>query len=183
MTDRYLARPPRRATMRDVAALAGVSLKTVSRVLNGESGVVAATSERVRRPPKSSTSSSTSAPAACAAATAGTATIGLILENVETPTPRPATGRSRTWRRQPGVYVLAGSLDEDPQRERELVAAFSSRRVDGLVMMPTGTDHSYLLPERRAGTPMVFVDRAPGLLDADVVVTDNRAARGPGSTT
>ena len=37
------------------------------------------------------------------------------------------------------------------------------------------TDHSYLLTERRAGTPMVFVDRAPGMLDADVVLTDNRA--------
>ena len=41
-------------------------------------------------------------------------------------------------------------------------------------MMPTGLDHGYLLPERRAGTALVFVDRAPGLLDADVVLADNR---------
>jgi LacI family transcriptional regulator len=69
--------------------------------------------------------------------------------------------------------VLAGSLDEDPIQERELVAAFTSRRVDGLIMMPTGLDHGYLLPERRAGTALVFVDRAPGMLDADVVLADN----------
>ncbi len=72
------------------------------------------------------------------------------------------------------LAVLAGSLDEDPQRERELVGAFTSRRVDGLIMMPTGLDHGYLLPERRAGTALVFVDRAPGMLDADVVLADNR---------
>ena len=73
-----------------------------------------------------------------------------------------------------GVSVFAGSLDEDPGRERELVGAFTSRRVDGLIMMPTGPDHSYLLAERLAGTSMVFVDRAPGLIEADLVVTDNQ---------
>jgi LacI family transcriptional regulator len=71
------------------------------------------------------------------------------------------------------VLVLAGSLEEDEARERELVAAFASRRVDGLVIMPASHDHSYLLNERKAGTPLVFVDRPPAFLDADTVLTDN----------
>jgi LacI family transcriptional regulator len=39
--------------------------------------------------------------------------------------------------------------------------------------MPAGHDHSYLLNERSAGTPMVFIDRPPAFLDADTVMTDN----------
>jgi LacI family transcriptional regulator len=47
--------------------------------------------------------------------------------------------------------------------------------VDGLLIVPAGRDHSYLLRERQAGTCLVFVDREPRLLDADAVVSDNRA--------
>jgi LacI family transcriptional regulator len=69
--------------------------------------------------------------------------------------------------------VFAGSSDEDQERERELVAEFISRRVDGLIIMPASHDHSYLLNEHRAGTAMVFVDRPAEFLDADSVLTDN----------
>jgi LacI family transcriptional regulator len=74
-----------------------------------------------------------------------------------------------------GVLVLAGSSDEDESRERRLIAAFTSRRVDGLVIQPASHDHSFLIAERRAGTAMVFVDRPPAFFDADTVVTDNAA--------
>src|SRR5260370_41452743 len=72
-----------------------------------------------------------------------------------------------------GVVVLAGSLLEDEARERELIAALAARRGDGLVIMPAGHDQSYLLNERRSGTPMVIVDRTPAFFDADDVLTAN----------
>ena len=50
---------------------------------------------------------------------------------------------------------------------------FCERRVDGLLIVPAGEDHAYLLPEVRSGTPVVFIDRPPGNLDADVVLLDN----------
>jgi LacI family transcriptional regulator len=49
-----------------------------------------------------------------------------------------------------------------------------SRRVDGLIIVPAGPDQSYLLSDRRAGLAMVFIDRPPGFLDADVVLSENR---------
>jgi LacI family transcriptional regulator len=161
--------------MRDVAALAGVSLKTVSRVVNGEPGVSAAMAGRVREAAAQLAFQLNLGARSLRRADGRTATIGLILENVENPYSSALHRAVENVARSRGVAVLAGSLDEDPQRERELVAAFSSRRVDGLVIMPTGDDHSYLLAERRAGTPMVFVDRAPGRIDGDVVLADNRA--------
>lgn len=71
------------------------------------------------------------------------------------------------------VLTLAGSSDEDPTRERELTEAFISRRVDGLVIVPTSADHSYLARDVAAGMALVFVDRPPRSVSADAVVSDN----------
>lgn len=57
--------------------------------------------------------------------------------------------------------------------ERTLALAFCARRVDGLLIVPTGTDHRYLLPELAAGTAVVFVDRPAARIAADAVLTDN----------
>src|SRR5207244_13571041 len=78
-------------------------------------------------------------------------------------------------RRSSDLLVLAGSSDEDEEREQQLVSAFASRRVDGLIIQPSSHDHSYLQAERKAGTAVVFVDRPPSFLDADTVLTDNAA--------
>jgi hypothetical protein len=46
------------------------------------------------------------------------------------------------------LVTLAGSSDDDPVQERRLAAAFTARRVDGLIVVPAGHDHAYLLRER-----------------------------------
>jgi LacI family transcriptional regulator len=80
---------------------------------------------------------------------------------------------------QRGVAVLSASTDEQPEREKALVAAFTSRRVDGLIVSATGTDQGYLIPELEAGTPVVMVDRPAVGIDVDTVLVDNVAgARG-----
>ena len=70
--------------------------------------------------------------------------------------------------------MLAASLDEEGDREEELVHDLVTRRVDGLVIMPASERQDYLVSELRTGTPAVFVDRAPRGVDADSVVVDNR---------
>src|SRR4029077_12513533 len=45
--------------------------------------------------------------------------------------------------------------------------------VDGLIVVPTGGDHSYLEPQRRLGVHVVFVDRPASGIEADAVVLDN----------
>ena len=180
MTDSLRAASRTRATMRDVAARAGVSLKTVSRVLNREPGVAESTAERVQQAAQELSFQLNFGARSLRRSDGRTATLGVILENVENPYSSAIHRAVEEVARERGLSVLAGSLDEDPRRERALVAAFSSRRVDGLVMMPTGTDHRYLLTERQAGTFMVFVDRAPGLIEGDLVVTDNQAGAAKG---
>jgi LacI family transcriptional regulator len=173
------ARP--RATMRDVAALAGVSLKTVSRVVNGENGVSVPLVERVERAAEQLDFRPNLGARSLRRSDGKTATIGVILENLANPFSGVLHRAIEDVARSRGVAVLAGSIDETAERERELVAAFSSRRVDGLIMMPTGADLSYLLLERRAGVALVFVDRPPRALAADVVLADNRVGAAAGT--
>ena len=79
-----------------------------------------------------------------------------------------------------GVIVFSASLDEDATRERELARAFTARRADGLIVIPASDDHSYLSNELRAGTAMVFVDRAAQHLAVDSVITTNTSGAAEG---
>lgn len=81
-----------------------------------------------------------------------------------------------------GCLLFTGSSAEDGERERELAMAFCARRVDGLVIVPSGTDHSYLSPEIASGTPVVFVDRPAAGIDADAVLSDNAGGARQGVT-
>jgi LacI family transcriptional regulator len=71
------------------------------------------------------------------------------------------------------VLTFVGSSDEEPGRERDLAEAFAGRGVDGLVIVPCGSDQSYLVPDRQRGTRLVFVDRPARFIDADAAVSDN----------
>ena len=159
--------------MREVAALAGVSVKTVSRVVNREPGVSPAVMARVLASVDRLDYRHNLTASSLRRNDGKSATIGLVLEDVANPFSSTLHRAIENVARERGVLVLAGSSDEDETRERMLVSAFASRRVDGLVLVPAGHDHSYLLSERNSGTAMVFVDRPPGFLDADSVVTDN----------
>ena len=164
-----------RATIRDVAALAGVGLKTVSRVINGEPGVSPELTARVRDAAERLDFRPNLGARSLRRGGGKTATIGLLLEDVSNPFSAAIHRSIEDLARSRNVAVFTASLDEDPERERALVEAFVARRVDGLVMVPAGTDQSYLLSEVRAGLSLVFVDRPPGYLDADVVLAANQA--------
>ncbi|MCP3798175.1 LacI family transcriptional regulator [Allokutzneria sp. A3M-2-11 16] len=158
--------------MSDVARLAGVSIKTVSRVVNDEPGVHPATAERVlaaierlgfRR----------NLSARNLRRGSSTGTLGVILEDVGNPFYSVLTRAVEEVARTQGRQVLTGSSDEDPGRERELALEFCARRVDGLIVVPAGMQHGYLVPEMQAGMPVVFVDRPAGDVVADTVLVDN----------
>jgi LacI family transcriptional regulator len=164
-----------RSTMREVAALAKVSIKTVSRVVNGESGVSPRLARRVLAASERLSYRHNMTASSLRRSDGRSATIGVILEDVSNPFSSILHRSIEDIAVRRGVLVLAGSSDEQESRERELVSAFASRRVDGLIIQPSSHDHSYLLTERKVGTAMVFVDRPPIFLDADAVLTDNAA--------
>ena len=159
--------------MRDVAALAGVSFKTVSRVVNAEPGVSDALRERVQVAATQLDYRHNLAASNLRRTARRTLTVGALLQDVGNSFSASLLRALENRLRQRGIAVLAASLDEEPGRERDLVHDLVARRVDGLVLMPASVSQEYLASERRAGLPTVFVDRRPRGVDADSVTVDN----------
>jgi LacI family transcriptional regulator len=158
--------------MTDVAAAAGVSLKTVSRVVNGEPGVNEATAARVREAIEQ-LGFRRNYVARALRRGQRFRLLGLVIEDVANPFYGAIARGVEEVTREGGWPVITGSSDENPERERELALLFCERRVDGLLVVPAGDDHHYLLPELQAGLQVVFIDRPPGNIDADAVLLDN----------
>ena len=166
--------PGYRATMKDVAALARVSLKTVSRVINDEPTVNPELVERVRRAAGQLHYQPNFGASALRRRDGRSSTIGVLLEDLSNPFSATIYRAVEEMAIARGVSVLGGSFDEDPRRELELTASMSRHRVDGVIIAPASRDHQYLRQEQMAGVPFVFVDRPPYLLDADAVLSDSR---------
>jgi LacI family transcriptional regulator len=159
--------------MHDVAALAGVGLKTVSRVVNAEPGVSPLLEAKVKRAIRQLNYRRDGNASRLRRLGAKTQTIGLVLEDVANPFSSALHRAIEDYARARNVLVFAGSCDEDARRERELIESFRDRRVDGIIVVPASHDHTYLYDEQRAGTALVFVDRPAGHLAADSVVSNN----------
>jgi LacI family transcriptional regulator len=163
----------RRPTMREVAAVAGVSLSTVSRAINGDPKVDPDLAEKVRSAVAMLGYRRDVTATTLRRADRLSASIGLVFDDVANPFHAMLQRGIEDVARERGVLAFAGSSDEDAERERDLVQAFLSRRVDGLIVVPAGADHGYLVRDRDAGVAVVFVDRPPGFIDADVVLSDH----------
>lgn len=168
------ARP--RATIRDVAALAGVGIKTVSRVINHEDNVSPQMQERVQRAVAALNFKPNQGAGALRRGDRKTLTLGLLLDAVDNPFSAAINRAVEVVASARYTAVFAASFGDDPERERTLIDAFTRRRVDGLILTTITADHGYLQAERELGTPMIFVDRPPVGLLADAVLSDNFAA-------
>jgi LacI family transcriptional regulator len=166
----------RMPTMREVAALAGVSIKTVSRVVNQEPGVSSELVDRVLEAVKLLGYQHNATASNLRRADQRTATIGLLLDDVSNPFASALHRAIEDVARQHNTLVFAGSSDQDADREEEMVHAFVSRRVDGMIIVPANHDRSGLAHMRRLRQPIVFVDRPAAFHNADSVTVDNRAS-------
>lgn len=168
--------PIPRATMRDVAALAGVGIKTVSRVINGEPNVSTETLARVRAAAERLNYQPDIHAGNLRRADRKTRTIGLIVGSVANPFSGAVNRGVEDVAADRGVAVFTSSLDDDASRETRIVSEMLRRRVDGLILTTVKKHQAYLVPEQQRGTAFVFVDRQPTGIDADSVVTNNAEA-------
>ncbi len=160
----------RRPTLRDVSALANVSIKTVSRVINNDPAVAAGTARRVQAAitelgffPN---------PVARSLRMGRDDAVGLVVENIADPFMSEVTCAVEEVARDRGKFVVISSAGYAPENERHVVTGLANRRVAGLILTPTSGDHSYLSMDGLQ-IPVVFVDRPPIQFEADTVVADN----------
>lgn len=160
-----------RATMKDVALHAQVGLKTVSRVVNGESGVkpdkVARVNTAIRELGFRRNES------ARLLRQGSTASIGLLIQTIADPFYSAIADAIEEVTFNRGSLLLTAASSADEQRAAKVVRAFCSRRLDGLIVTPVDGDNGYLREEMADGTPMVFIDQPPRGIEGDMVLTDN----------
>jgi LacI family transcriptional regulator len=156
--------------MRDVAAAAGVSLSTVSRVVNGIE-VHAELERRVHEAVRRLDYRPEQQAARPGPRTLGA--IGLICDDVSDPFFAALQRGVQDAAHERAALTFAASSDTSPGRERELVAGLAARGVEGLIVAPAATDERHLRREVEAGLSVVFVDRPPRWLEADAVLSDN----------
>ncbi len=166
----------RRPTMKDVAALAGVGIKTVSRVVNGEPMVTEATARRVWDAVERLDYHLDQRAGSLRRSDGATSSIALLVSDVANPFAGELHRGVEDVARARGVAVLASSLDEDPEREAEVIRDSIRRHVDGIILDTVSHDPATLSGVLALGVPTVLVDRALPGVDTDCVTSDTRAA-------
>ncbi|MEE1770834.1 LacI family DNA-binding transcriptional regulator [Streptomyces sp. JV185] len=162
------------ASIKDVAAEAGVSVATVSRVLNSHPSV----SPDARRRVLAAVDVLGYRPNAVARSlrTDQTRTLGLVISDVLNPYFTELARFVEEEARALGYSVIIGNADERPELQDHHVRTLLDRRIDGLLVSPADGDSPLMADVARAGTPMVFVDRWMPGVDVPVVRADGRLA-------
>ena len=160
----------RRPTIVDVAREAGVALRTVSRLINGDETVGAHYAERIRaaidvlgyQPDERARQLRKSR----------TQTIGATVRSIADTHPVLRAMDGSAW--DLGLSMVAVSTDDDPVREQEAIVSLCRRRVDAILIEPVAESLAYLQPELDMGLPIIAFDRPAKGVALDTVLSDNR---------
>jgi LacI family transcriptional regulator len=147
----------KRVTMSDVARQAGVSLMTVSRVINDKGDVSSETRERVLQ----IISSLEYRPSGIARslATKETCTIGLVVPDVSNPFFADITRGVEHLAYSKGYHVFLCNTEEDPKRELAVFQSLEEKRVDGFILCSSRLEEGKLVEILANMPPVVLINR------------------------
>jgi LacI family transcriptional regulator len=149
------------ATMADVARSAGVSVATVSHVLNGTRPVLPHTRQAVLDAVEEL--GYTTNTLARSLVTARTRSIGLAVSAISNPYFTEILQGVEASALEHGYSLLIADPHDDPEHERKVVQMLHERRVDGVIVAPSADPRGLLAYLGRHDVPAVFLDR---LVDA-----------------
>lgn len=166
---------PRMTTIRDVAQHAGVSVATVSRVMNGSANVSPALRERVWEAIKALNYS----PSALARGlnTRISSTIGVCVPSItKHPFWAQVVSGIEDECRKSGYNLFLCHTESEPQRERDYIELLRTRRADGIILGPSADSAAHLETLLSPDWPLVLVDRKFRDLDVPAILVDNYRA-------
>lgn len=167
-----MSEPRRPATIKDVARRSGVSITTVSRVLNGSAPVIPDTRERVMHAIQEL--DFVPRPAARMLVNRRTDTIGLLLPEISGAFFQPMLRGIEMGVREAGFDLLIHSTqDAHPETPRRLLGEHNT---DGLIIFPGSVDEKELLRLHRVGFPVVLLNQTPSpVFHMPVVTIENKS--------
>jgi LacI family transcriptional regulator len=159
------------STIKDVAALAGISYTTVSHVVNNTRPV----SKEVRIKVEEAIKTLDYVPSAVARSLKAktTATIGLLVPNSLNPYFAELARGIEDYCERNGYCVILCNSDDNPDKLRSYLRVLLEKRVDGLIVASAGGDSGLAQGLAGVRTPMVIVDRGLEGVDADLVRIDH----------
>lgn len=161
--------------LKQLAERTGLSVSTVSRVLNGKAEsarISAATSQRVLEEAKRQGIVINTVARGLRLRT--THTVGLLIPDISNPFFAALARQVEKASREKGFSVLLGDSEENSEIESHNVRLMQSRQVDALVVAPVGDRHDHLQRISLA-LPLILVDRVPPELEVPSVSADNFA--------
>ena len=159
-------------TIREVAKRAGVSVATVSHVINGTRQVSPETAARVRRVMTELDYQINAV--AQSLRTRATRVIGVVVSDITNPFFAVLVRGAEDAAHDEGYSLVVCNSDEDPGKEDLYVRTLRRRRTDGLLIAPTMDGSSPVIQElAHQKIPLVFIDRKARDVQADAVLSDN----------
>lgn len=147
-------------SIRDVAQLAGVSVGTVSNVLNRPEEVSAESADRVTRAIEELGYVRNDAARKLRAGVS--TTVGFVVLDGQNPFYNDVVRGAEDEATRHGIAILYGNTDEDHRRERLYLDLFEEQQVRGLLIAPYGDVTSRLQRLHARGIATVLVDRFSG---------------------
>ncbi len=159
-------------TMRDVAELAGVSITTVSHVVNSTRPVAEDTKVKVLAAIEQT--GYTGDAIARSLVTGGTRSVGVAISLIANPYFAELIRAIEHEITRSGYTLVLADTHDEPAAEQSAVRTLRSRRVDGLILTPSPRATGTVLPElRTVGIPTVLVDRLTTSQEIDQVGPEN----------
>jgi len=159
------------ATIKDVARHAGVSITTVSRILNNHPYVA----EELRRRVLKSIDELGYRPSRVAQRLRATDSnlVGVIFSDIANPFYIESLRGIEQVLSQHGMSVLIGNADSDQKREESFIHLMQMEGVAGLILAPTKEESAVLAQASNLGLPVVVIDRRMSNMQVDTVLADN----------
>ena len=159
------------ATIKDVAKRAGVSVATVSYVVNGTRNVAPETAERVR----AAMEELNYHPNAVAQSlrTRTTHVIGAVVSDISNPFFATLIRGAEDCARENGYSLLICNTSEKLENELVYLQLLSRKRVDGMILAPTGKNDELIRDLIARGMQIVFIDRKLEGIEAPAVLSEN----------
>lgn len=162
-----------RATLAQVAERAGVSLKTASRALGGESYVSDSTRDRVLTAARALDYQRNTAASLLASGRLADS-IGLVTGDFTNPFYSALAQAIEDELRPHSIHLSVANSRESADQEWHVVQDLADRQTKALIVVSAMPEHSAYLHLQARGIPVIFIDRPSEDVDADSVVFDNR---------
>jgi len=163
-----------KSTISSISKATGFSRSTVSRVLNGKASSCRISKETVAKiQDEAQRCNYTPSLIARSLRTNKTNTIGLIVPNIDNPFFANISSVIVKEARAKGYTIIIADTSENESNEVEYVKSLTSRKIDGIIVVPCGNSPDILERIDKAGVPVILIDRYYNETSLSYVSTDN----------